>query len=700
MLGFNKLKRSGSTVTNSRNESVGNLNTKNGFKASMSKMGVGLQNLGKSLIYPIAVLPFAALLNRFGALAMELNPIEDGVKNAGYWIGFILNTPGKIVFDQIALLFAIGTAFGLSKDQRGEVALVSAVLYFILMAFLAQGGLAELLYSKVQNLEIYEKVGDTWVLNQDSGLSGLFYVPVYESVDIGNGSPEAVVTGGQYILNIGVLGGIVSGVTSAKMYNKFSGVKLHASLSFFGGRRFVPMIILLISVPIAFAFAIIWPWIQFGLVSFGGLLAEDSWAIPGTFIYAFLNRLAQPFGVHHIINTFLWFQMPIEGNVITSIEGKVVLDENFLSASMWLDEAIGNIQNGFSNAGVDALNRITENWSTSVQFVYGEHEQNAELFNKYFSWKEGMVADSQGTIIPGKDGLYTVMGDINAFQKGLISGTFQTGFFPLYWGGLTGAALAMTMAAPKNKRKEVGTFFLGVGLVAALTGIDEPLFFSFTFVAPILWMYNALFTAIFAMAGVAMHIHVGFGFSGGMIDYIISFMQAWGSWQWESVVNGGIYSITSNPLWLLAIAAVMFPVYYFSFYFTIKKMNLKTPGREEESSEEITVELKAVDLKSDDKYEVIAQNIANIVGLDNVTSIGHCSTRLRLNVHDNKTGTTETFRKAGAAGVVKVGTEGLQIIIGTDVEHVANAFQKLYDEHIVLTKNSVKKTKELAENKK
>lgn len=651
-----------------------------GFKNNMRQALVGLQNLGKALLFPIAVLPFAAVLNRFGQLAIDLNPIVDGAKNAGWWVGFIMQTPGKIVFDNIALLFAIGTAFGLSKDQRGEVALIGAVLYIALTTFLMEGGLTELIYKNVIPLTTYEPIKDasgqitSWVENANSGLSQLFYVPIFQNISIHNdGVFTTQITSGKYILNIGVLGGIVAGVTSAKLYNRFSEIKLPQALSFFGGRRFVPMIVLLVSLPIAFLFAIFWPWIQYALVKFGQLISSgDSWSIPGAFMYAFLNRMCQPFGVHHILNTFLWFQLPIEGNAVTTGAGQIILGEDFFKNinELWVD---GVVDGTLTPTAITYLTGITDSWATTVDW---SAPHATESFNQYFVYNPNFIANAKDTIIPGVNGNYIVMGDINAFQKGLVSGNFQTGYFPLYWGGLTGAALAMIMAAPKAKRKELMTFFVGIGIVAALTGIDEPIFFTFTFVAPILWIYNALFTACFAAAAIAMHMHVGFGFSGGLIDYIISFTNGWGMSKWEGIVNGPIYGVTSNPLWLLALAAIMFPVYYFSFYFTIKKLDLQTPGREHEDKTTNAKLVKTINIKGDQKYETIADNLIAIIGKDNFISIGNCSTRLRLNVLDNSVGSTSDFRAAGASGNVKIGDTGLQIIIGTDVQHVADALER------------------------
>ncbi|PPE05753.1 PTS transporter subunit EIIC [Williamsoniiplasma lucivorax] len=516
-----------------------------------SKTFARLQTLGKALLYPIAILPFAALLNRFGTLAMDLNPMENGVRNVGNWIGFIISRPGDIVFTNLPLFFAIGIAFGLAKENRGEVALIGALMYLAITAFLIEGGLPSLLYKNVL----------TFTAHDGKQFSELFYVQTFGMVN-----DKIEIIGGKYVLEIGALGGIISGSITAYLYNRFHNITLPQALGFFGGRRFVPMMVMLVSLPLAFFYAVIWPWIQFALVKFGGLISStDSWTIPGAFLYALVNRIIQPFGLHHIINTFLWFQMPIE-NYIVDIHGKIVLDADAF--------------------GGDKFN--LENFQAIASHFYTKITITKDNWQDYFVLRQGLVANSGGKILATGNlagataGMYTVFGDINAFQKSVISGTFQTGYFPMYWGGLTAAAGAMVMAAPGDKRRETITFLGGVAFVAALTGIDEPIVFAFIFAGPILWAYNALFTAIFAAIGVAMHMHIGFGFSAGLIDYIISFANAWGMSKAEGIIHGPVYGVTSNPLWMLALAATIAPLYFFSFYFTIKKLDIPTPGREKD----------------------------------------------------------------------------------------------------------------------
>lgn len=550
-----------------------------------------LQELGKALQFPIAVLPFAAILNRFGALGLTFTSTTDAsglhiTNEAGYWISYIIQQPGKIVFDNLSLLFALGLAFGLAKDHRGEAALVGGVFFLAIYAMTSvEHSLPEMLYKNVL----------TFTTSSGEKFSSLFYVEHFDT------DGETII-GGIYVLNIGVFGGIVAGCLSAVLYNKFKEIKLPQALSFFGGRRFAPMVALALTIPVALAFAIIWPWIQWVLMRFGQLVAnpnKPAVAIPGTAVYGILNRLLLPFGLHQILNTFFWFQLPINGHVIAPITG---------------------------------------NPSETTEWVNG---------------------------------------DINAFTRGIEgSGFFQSGFFPIMMGGIPAAALAMIMAAKKENRKMLSGFLGGVALVSFISGITEPIEFSFVFIAPLLLVIHALLTGIFIAVTTALHIQVGFGFSAGIIDYCISFAQSWGFANYAT----GAYHFTSNPLWVLLLVAIAGIVYFLVFYTMITKMNIKTPGREDDFStfgvSENKVEPKSKDknVKSD-KYSIMAKKLIEAIGADNFVEIDNCATRLRLIVKNSSLINLEKVKLAGAFGTKILNKEAVQIVIGTDVEHVANAMK-------------------------
>jgi PTS system N-acetylglucosamine-specific IIC component len=289
-----------------------------GGTTAWSKFLTLLQELGKTLQFPIAMLPFAAILNRFGALGIQYtSETVDGslhiTNQVGYWISFIIQKPGGVAFDNLPLMFAIGVAFGLAKDHRGEVALVGALFYLILAAMTgAAGTLPEMIYKKVLTFHA------EWIQ---------VIIQVYSMLPVKDGASRCIVTGSAYVLNIGVLGGIVAGGLSAFLYNRLKDIKLPTALSFFGGRRFVPMVAMVASIGVALIFAIVWPWIQWVLMKMGQAVADPenpAVAVPGTMLYAFLNRILLPFGLHQILNTLFWFQLPVHGDVIKSISGDVI----------------------------------------------------------------------------------------------------------------------------------------------------------------------------------------------------------------------------------------------------------------------------------------------------------------------------------------------------------------------------------------
>ncbi|MCK8462055.1 PTS transporter subunit EIIC [Mycoplasma capricolum subsp. capricolum] len=533
-----------------------------------------LQRLGKTLMFPIAVLPIAALLARFGALIQD--PLANGGSNISEiqkFIGLVIATPGQIVFDNLAIIFAIGISFGLAKDNRGEAALVGGIVWFGMTALLKEGLIPTFIWKNVLTSDkILIKQGDQMI-----PATQLLYFLKDNTV--------------KYQLDTGVVGGIVVGCLVALIYNKYKDVTLPQALSFFGGRRFIPMLGVLMIVPLGLGFAIVWPWAQFILIKIGTTLSQANGFAKGFAVgtYGFLNRIVQPFGLHHILNTFVWFQLPIEGK---------------------------------------------------------------------------LLADGSTAIING---------DITAFQKGLIgSGLFTSGFFPLFLGGLPGVALALILVSDKDKKKQMTAFYGGSAFVAWITGIDEPLIFNFIFISPILYVLNALFTGIFYMFVTWSQIALGIGFSAGFIDYVVSF---WTSWQISTKIGWH-----ANPLWIWVFAVAMFGLYFTTFYFLIKKLNIPTPGRENQLGfkKEISESITTSNNKQN-KYELMAKRILDIVGRDNIELVESCSTRLRLTVKNNSKQIIddEKIKQAGGFGVVRLGQKNYQIIIGTDVEHVADKLKEI-----------------------
>lgn len=246
-------------------------------------------------------------------------------------------------------------------------------------------------------------------------------------------------------------------------------------------------------------------------------------------------------------------------------------------------------------------------------------------------------------------------GDLARFFKGDPSaGVFMTGFFPVMMFGLPAACLAMVVTAKPEKRKATAGLMIGMALTSFITGITEPIEFSFMFLSPLLYGVHAILTGLSLFIVNTLGIHSGFAFSAGAIDYVLSF------------------GIAQKPILLLVVGIIYGVVYFVVFYFLIKLLKLKTPGREDDDME---------DIAADDTVTAggASMLVEGLGGKDNITTIDHCATRLRLTVEDTNLLNEDTLKKAGAKGVLTSGKTTVQIIIGTNVEFVADDLRKEVD---------------------
>ncbi len=468
-----------------------------------------LQRIGKSLMLPIACLPIAGLMLRFGqADVIEALGFIPGVETA---LPF-LAAAGSALFDNLPLLFAVGVAVGLSDDQNGASGLAGVISYLTL-----------------KNVST-----EYWIQNY---------------------APEVVKT-----LDISFLGGIIAGVIAGLAYNKYRNTKLPEFLAFFGGRRAVPIMTGLISFVVAIPLAMVWPTIQ-------GFLADASVQIAGMGAFGvagfmFFNRLLIPMGLHHVLNSFFWFQL-------------------------------------------------------------GE-----------FGGKTG---------------------DLNRFFAGdPTAGHFMAGFFPVMMFGLPAIALAIYFAAKKEKRKAIGGMLASLALTAFLTGVTEPLEFLFIFLSPILVVLHAVLAAISGFVVDSLGVLHGFTFSAGFIDYALNFNMA------------------VNPLLILLVGVGIAALYFGIFYFAIVKFNLPTPGREDDEEEFTENTVFSGDYKA-----LAAQYIEFLGGVQNLSKVDNCATRLRLEVRDSSLLDEKGLKSIGARGVVRLNKTSVQIIVGTNVEFVSDAMKAL-----------------------
>lgn len=243
-----------------------------------------------------------------------------------------------------------------------------------------------------------------------------------------------------------------------------------------------------------------------------------------------------------------------------------------------------------------------------------------------------------------------------------VTGMYQAGFFPIMMFGLPGAGLAIYRAAKAENKARVASLMIAAGFASFFTGVTEPLEFAFMFVAPLLYVLHALLTGISVFIAAQMHWMAGFGFSAGLVDMALSARNP----------------LAINWYMLLVQGLVFFAIYYFSFSYAIKALNLKTPGREDEAEPSAT-EVKPVAAASGgSEAENLAQTyLALIGGAANVSDVDACITRLRLTLKDTSKVDEAAARRAGASGVIRLNSQNVQIIIGPKAELIATAMHKL-----------------------
>lgn len=480
-----------------------------------------MQRMGRSLMLPVAVLPAASLL-----VGLANWFVGVGISNAG--TTFLMNA-GLAILNHLALLFAVGLALGMSKDKDGSAALAGLVAYLIPQTVLSADSVQGLLH-----------LGDLTEVN-----------PAFNTMDNN------------------VFVGIVAGLVAAAMYNRFSQVKLPMALSFFSGKRLVPIMSALSMLVISAILLFIWPTVYDVLVSFGKGISQLGFV--GAGLYGFFNRLLIPTGLHHALNSVFWFDVAGINDI-----------GNFLAGQQALDS---------------------------------------------------------GKAIIGQTGMY------------------QAGFFPVMMFGLPAGAFAIYQSARPEKKKQVASLMLAAGFAAFFTGVTEPLEFSFMFVAWPLYVIHAIFTGISLAISAFFHWTAGFAFSAGFVDYFLSLQNP----------------VANQPLMLLVQGVFFAAIYYFGFRFAIKKFNLMTPGRETEIGEE-TPDIAT----GTNEFSQLAVVIYDALGgKENVQAIDNCTTRLRLQVKDTAKVNQEAIKQTGVPGVKVIDQTNIQVIVGTQVQFVADEMTKL-----------------------
>jgi N-acetylglucosamine PTS system EIICBA or EIICB component len=473
----------------------------------MKQILSSLQRVGGALMLPIAVLPIAGLLLRLGQPDLLNFPSMEAAGNA--------------IFGNLGLLFAIGVAVGLARENHGAAGLASVVGYLV----------------TTKGAEVLISVPPDAV----AGLAGQAHdlaVAAYKAHELGKLSVPA---------------GILSGLIAGALYNRFSNIRLPSYLAFFGGRRFVPIASGFAGLILAGVFGSEWQRLETGmdLLSRSVLHAGSL----GLFAYGVLNRVLIVTGLHHIINNIAWF----------------------------------------------------------------------------------LLGDYNGTT-----------GDLKRFFAGDPSaGAFMAGFFPVMMFGLPAACLAMYHTARPERRRAVAGLLVSIALTSVLTGVTEPIEFTFMFLAPVLYAVHAVLTGIAFVIMNALNVRLGFGFSAGLFDYVLNFNKA------------------TRPLLLLPVGLAYFALYYGLFRVVIVWLNLKTPGREDDA---VVADTAA---ENQPPAERALAYIKALGGASNIVALDACTTRLRLNVVSQAAVDAEALKRLGVRGMVKPSANSLQVVVGTNADQVA-----------------------------
>ncbi len=484
-----------------------------------------LQKLGKALMLPVACLPICGILMGIGYFLCPATMQGGDIAGMKEIIGMFLVKAGGALIDNMAILFAIGVGVGMSDDNDGTGGLAAMVSWLMMTTLLSEAVVTVIRPSVVENanyLLAFQKIANPFI-------------------------------------------GIIAGIIGSSCYNKFKGTKLPSWLAFFSGKRSVAIVAGVVSIVTSAVLLFVWPIVFSGLISIGQAIVKLG--AVGAGIYAFLNRLLIPTGLHHALNNVFWF------------------------------DTIG-------------LGDLTNFWAGKT---------SADV-----TWSLGM---------------------------------YMSGFFPCMMFGVPGAALAMIHTAKPGKKQVAIGLVASAAVCAFLCGVTEPFEFGFMFLAPALYVVYALLYGIFVAVTTALGFRAGFSFSAGATDLFFSSSLPAAQKTWMII-----------PLGIAA-----FVIFYVVFRFAITKFDLKTPGREDD---DVEAETKAV-LANNDFTEVARIILEGLGGKENITSIDNCITRLRLEIKDYTLVDEKKIKSAGVAGVVRPGKTSVQVIIGTQVQHVADEFKVL-----------------------
>lgn len=632
-----------SSFTKKGKKDPNNVSTKTGggAKAFLSK-------LSGAFLLPISVLAIAGLFLGVGATIAG-----NASGSAGKDFGEFIKQLGDPLFGALPLLFA--AAIAVSFTEEAGVAVFNAIIGYVIFS-----GLQSVFINDVQQLSSWKTdisgqlIYETHKIGENEFVS--LKTPIYETVGYNvlfGGAlrePEALksIVGnslGFKTLQTSVFGGIIIGFVVQWAYMRFHTIQLPQFISFFGGKRFVAFAVIILMIPLVFAFLLLWPYIGYAF----NWVGKNSGKIPygfDSFIFGFIERCLVPFGLHHVFYSPLWY---------TAAGADVAENLN-----QWLAKG-----NTIDSSQLNELAKV-------LKGTVGNLNINGQTINGIVG--ASVVGDSTTSLaligFNGNDIKYTLVGQTTAKSKplflfiqdelGLKIGRFLQGKFSFMQWGLPFAGLAMVMAAPKENRKlAIGVVF-PASLTCFVTGVTEPIEFTFLFLAPLMFFgFHAFMCATSFMLMNVLQVHIAQAFSGGFLDLMI-----YGA---IPVLKG------TNFWWTIVVGAGYAPAYFFVFYFWIKKADLPTPGRggntklftkkDYQESKESNVENGAIEPQ-------IIKIIEGYGGKENILKTANCASRLRFDVVDANLVSEEKLKEAGAFGVRRTSNSHVQAIFGPLAEQL------------------------------
>ncbi|GAB2480599.1 PTS transporter subunit EIIC [Alkalibacterium psychrotolerans] len=526
----------------------------------MTNFKKNFQSFGKSLLFPISLLSFMAIFLGLAAALQNPNIIAGapflGNETLQNIFGLIRRIAG-LPFGHLPLLFAMSIPLGMVKRDK-EVAVYAGAVGYIAM-----------LLGMSYFLQVQGFTADTTSIDYLMNTEGLSQVEATLQNSL------FTQTLGIFVYNTNVIGGIIAGLMGVFLHNKFRETELHQSLTFYSGKRFVPIVAALVMVVVGLLLTFVWPLVNMAIIWTGELISESGYF--GTFLYGFTEKIINPTGLHHILNQTFRFT------------------------------ALGGVENIEGESLVGALQIYLYQLDNNLPFS-----------------TEATQYLAQGKI------LHMVF-------------------------GMPAAVLAMYKMALPEKRDRVLKFFLAGLTAVILTGITEPIEFTFIFISPVLWIVNAIFAGLAFLIPALFGVAIG-NIQGGIIDWIVF----------------GVFQGMDTRWYIFLIAGpIFFAMYYFSYTFIISKFNVMTIGRRANDFDDEEEEFEGVTVEEADR-KTAEYIVDGLGGMSNIVDVDNCISRLRVEVKDGQLVQEDLLKKTQPNGIVRPDGTTVHVVYGGRISKMRN----------------------------